>query len=186
MWATHGSLSHIPPPPQPFKNVKNIFRPARAGQEPRFSQPLTYTAGQQNGKLSVTPLGWIWKGSKEAAAAVFWGPEWAESWLDCEVAGEQDGLTESSRVTVRPASQSLLSCYLCGFDQVTPCASGNFCELSPWEMNRKATYCEEKDEIILGCFGNWQASHRTLIQLVKAKTVSWTWRVQIWNVTLFS
>lgn len=116
-------LCHIfPPAHNPLKMWKT---PARAGQEPRSSQPLIYTAGQQNGKLSVTPLGWIWKGSEEEVA-VFWGPEWAGSWLDREVAGEQDGLTERSRVTVRPASQSLLSCYLCGFDQVAPCASSNW------------------------------------------------------------
>ena len=68
---------------------------------------------------------------------------------------------------------------------IRPCASSNFCELSPWKNEQKSHLLWD-DEITWEHSGNRRASQKTLIQLVKAKNVGWTWRVQIWNVTLFS
>lgn len=142
----HGSLSHslffFFFFKQPFKNVKTILRPARAGRGGKtFPDPDLHNPAV-NGKLSVPPLSWTWEGSGEEVA-VLWDLQWG---LRAGQAVRQQGAgwpcgREPGRVG--PKLRCWLLRHPCDNSQVAPAppvtSVGYRCE----KMSRKATYYEK-------------------------------------------
>ena len=139
----HGSLSHslFFFFKQPFKNVKTILRPARAGRGGKIFPAPDLHSRAVNGKLSVPPLSWTWEGSREEVA-VLWGLQWE---LRAGPATRQKGAgwprgRELGRVG--PKLQCWLLHHPCGNSQFAPVPPVTSVSYRCEKMSRKATYCE--------------------------------------------
>lgn len=172
MWATHVSLSHV----LFFKTLYKCKKRSKTSKSEPWNQKFVASdLHRWNNQWKAVSYSHLFNLGR------FWGGgggilrPWvrAEPWLDRKVAGEKNDLMERSWAESQQTWIWVLALPLSVWLWPSPShASSNFCELSPWKMSRKATYCENKMRSYQSTLETDKHPRKTLIKLVKAKTVS--------------